>query len=49
MVEFPVYETKLFITHPVLSAIASIVCIDEIYVNSLWAVYGYDKSYWVKT
>ena len=49
MKEFAGYGAKIFFTHSVLSVIARIVCIDETYANSLLAVYGYHKSYQVKT
>jgi len=49
MGKFAGYGIEIVFTHPVLSVIAGIVCIDETYANSLLAVYCYDKSYQVKT
>ena len=49
MEEFAGYGIEIIFTYPVLSAIARIIYINETYANSLLAVYGYDKSYQVKT
>lgn len=50
-VDMKIYRicSRAIFAQPVLSVIAEIVCIDETYANSLLAVYGYDKSYQVKT
>ena len=45
MGKFTGYGIEIIFTQPVLSVIASIICIDEPYANSVLAVYGYDKSY----
>ena len=39
MGEFAGYGIEIDFTHPVLSVIARIVCIDEAYANSLLAVW----------
>ena len=44
MKEFAGYGIEIIFTQPVLSVIASIVCIDDLYTNLVLAVYGYDKS-----
>ena len=48
MGKFAGYGAEIIFTHLVLSIIAGIVCIDETYANSVLAVYGYDKSYWIE-
>lgn len=49
MGKFEGYGIEIVFTHPILSVIARIVYIDDLYANSVLAVYDYDKSYQVKT